>query len=130
MSISAEITRIQGAKTSLKSAIESYGVSVPDSAKIDEYSSYIGNIKTTTFFSMTISTLKWSNNTAVFTYNEYPKLNDIKDSSYIEFIAKDESAKTVVDNKVEISNAATGNITFSCAQVPSSAIQCIIKIIN
>lgn len=46
MTIASEITRISNAKTSIKSAIGDKGVSVPASAKIDAYPSYIAQIET------------------------------------------------------------------------------------
>lgn len=46
MSIASEISRLQGAKADIKTAIESKGVSVPSSAKLDAYDGYIGQIVT------------------------------------------------------------------------------------
>lgn len=45
MSVSSEITRLNNAKTSIKSSIENKGVTVPDSAKLDTYSTYISQIQ-------------------------------------------------------------------------------------
>lgn len=45
MSIATEIQRIQGAKESIKSSIESKGVTVPSDAKLDDYPSYIDSIQ-------------------------------------------------------------------------------------
>lgn len=44
MSIATEIQRLQTAKSDLKTAIEAKGVTVPSSAKIDTYSSYVSQI--------------------------------------------------------------------------------------
>ena len=44
MSIATELTRIQTAKADIKSAIEAKGVTVPGSALIDEYDTYIAQI--------------------------------------------------------------------------------------
>lgn len=44
MSIQSEITRIENAKSSIKSAIESKGVSVPANAKIDDYGDLVNQI--------------------------------------------------------------------------------------
>lgn len=44
MSIATEITRLQGAKSSIKTAIENKGVTVPAAATLDTYSTYINNI--------------------------------------------------------------------------------------
>lgn len=41
MSIATEITRLQNAKADIKTAIESRGVTVPSSAKLDVYDDYI-----------------------------------------------------------------------------------------
>lgn len=45
MSIATEITRLQGAKADLKTSIESKGVTVPSSAKLDDYASYVDAIQ-------------------------------------------------------------------------------------
>lgn len=45
MAISTEITRLQQAKADIKTAIEAKGVSVPSSAKLDVYDTYIGQIQ-------------------------------------------------------------------------------------
>ena len=128
MSISTEISRLEGAKSDLKLAIESYDVEVPDSAKIDEYFQYIQNIKKTTSFQITIPVSRWSNKTAVFSYTDYLDLNKITSSSYIEFAADDASAEEVINNNVVVSNGNTGNITFLCDTVPSLPIQGTVKI--
>lgn len=44
MSIADDLTRIQGAKADIKTAIEAKGVSVPSSAKLDAYDGYIAAI--------------------------------------------------------------------------------------
>lgn len=44
MSIASEITRLQGAKASIKSAIENKGVNVPSNALIDDFATYIAQI--------------------------------------------------------------------------------------
>lgn len=44
MSIASEITRLQTAKTDIKTAIEAKGVTVPSSAKLDTYDDYIAQI--------------------------------------------------------------------------------------
>lgn len=45
MSIADDLTRIQGAKADIKTAIESKGVTVPSSALIDEYPGYVDAIQ-------------------------------------------------------------------------------------
>ncbi len=45
MAISDEITRLQGAKADIKTAIEGKGVTVPSSAKFDDFSDYIDAIQ-------------------------------------------------------------------------------------
>ena len=44
MSIATEITRLQNAKADIKTSIEAKGVTVPSSAKLDTYSSYVDQI--------------------------------------------------------------------------------------
>ena len=44
MSIASEITRLQNAKADIKTAIEAKGVTVPSSAKIDTYNTYVASI--------------------------------------------------------------------------------------
>lgn len=46
MSISTEITRLQNAKASIKTSIESKGVTVPSATKLDGYSTLIDSIQT------------------------------------------------------------------------------------
>ena len=46
MSIVTEITRLQTAKSSIKDAIEAKGVSIPSTAKLDAYNTYISQIPT------------------------------------------------------------------------------------
>lgn len=45
MSIASEITRLQGAKADLRTAIQAKGVTVPASAKLDTYDTYVGQIQ-------------------------------------------------------------------------------------
>lgn len=45
MSIADDLTRIQGAKADLKTAIEAKGVTVPSSALIDDYPDYVDAIQ-------------------------------------------------------------------------------------
>lgn len=47
MAIAEELTRIQTAKTNIKTAVASKGVTIPDSALISEYPRYINNINVT-----------------------------------------------------------------------------------
>jgi len=46
MSIATEITRLQGAKASLKTSIEAKGVTVPSATKLDGYASLVDAIQT------------------------------------------------------------------------------------
>lgn len=46
MAISDEITRLQGAKADIKTAIEGKGVTVPSSAKFDDFADYVDAIQT------------------------------------------------------------------------------------
>lgn len=45
MSIATEISRLQGAKADIKTAIGAKGVTVPSSAKLDDYADYVGAIQ-------------------------------------------------------------------------------------
>ncbi len=47
MSIADELTRIQGAKDDLRTAIQAKGVTVPATAKLDDYDTYVASISTT-----------------------------------------------------------------------------------
>ena len=46
MSIASEITRLQGAKADLRTAIQGKGVTVPAAAKLDDYAGYVSQIPT------------------------------------------------------------------------------------
>lgn len=54
MTIASEISRLQTAKSDIKTAIEAKWVTVPSSAKLDSYAWYIGNISTWVFESIFI----------------------------------------------------------------------------
>lgn len=56
MSISDQISRLQDAKSDIKTAIENKGVTVPSTAKLDTYNSYINSITTGTDVSNTTAT--------------------------------------------------------------------------
>ena len=45
MSVASEITRLQGAKADLKTAIEAKGVTVPSAALLDDYADYVDAIQ-------------------------------------------------------------------------------------
>ena len=47
MSIADDLTRIQGAKADLRTAIQAKGVTVPATAKLDDYDTYVASISTT-----------------------------------------------------------------------------------
>lgn len=47
MSIADDLTRIQGAKDDLRTAIQAKGVTVPATAKLDDYDTYVASISTT-----------------------------------------------------------------------------------
>ena len=47
MSIASEITRLQNAKDDLRTAIQGKGVTVPVTAKLDDYDTYVASISTT-----------------------------------------------------------------------------------
>ena len=47
MSIADELTRIQGAKADLRTAIQAKGVTVPATAKLDDYDTYVASISAT-----------------------------------------------------------------------------------
>lgn len=62
MSINSEIERISSSKQDIKNAIESKNVSVPDSAKINEYSTYINKIASLTNCGFNFTANTWSEN--------------------------------------------------------------------
>ena len=55
MSIASEITRLNSAKSNLKTSIQSKGVTVPENAKLDSYSGYVDNITTPNLESKTVN---------------------------------------------------------------------------
>ena len=68
MSIATEITRLQGAKADIKSAIEAKGVTVPSNALIDTYDTYIEQIPTGGGSNVATSTIT---STGSKTYSQY-----------------------------------------------------------
>ena len=81
MSIASEITRLQNAKADIKTAIEAKGVTVPSSAKLDDYDTYVSQISggggTDDSFkkllnrTITASDINWSNVTNIGDYGFY-----------------------------------------------------------
>ena len=55
MAISNEITRLTNAKAALKTSIQNKGVSVPSSAKLDSYSSYVDQIVAQGYEDLTVT---------------------------------------------------------------------------
>lgn len=62
MSINSEINRISSSKQNIKNAIESKNVSVPDSAKISDYSTYIEKIVSLTNCGFNFAANTWNEN--------------------------------------------------------------------
>lgn len=85
MSIATEITRLQTAKADIKTAIEAKGVTVPSSAKLDDYDTYVSQISggggTDDSFkkllnrTITASDINWSNVTNIGDYGFYKCIN-------------------------------------------------------
>lgn len=55
MSISSEIQRLENAKTAIANAIEAKGVTVPSSATLDEYATYVSQISQSEAFAYKFS---------------------------------------------------------------------------
>lgn len=70
MSIATEISRLQTAKSNLKTAIEAKGVTVPSSAKIDTYDDYVSQISGGGGDTTPSAFTSWS-------YNDYGKPTNI-----------------------------------------------------
>ena len=78
MSIASEITRLQTAKADIKTAIEAKGVTVPSSAKLDDYDTYVSQIsggggtddsfKKLLSRTITASDINWSNVSKIGSY--------------------------------------------------------------
>ena len=84
MSVASEITRLQGAKADIKTAIEAKGVTVPSNALIDTYNTYIGQISTAADPSP-----YWTSNWQFKRPAGWPDLDTLWDNStgYVWFIA-------------------------------------------
>lgn len=98
MSISDEITRLKNAKNAIKTSIEAKGVTVSDTAKLDEYSTLIDSIPTS---GSSTSDNYWANYMDI-------KLNNTK-ASYLFGYLNPTGYETECVNKIE--NIDTSNFT-------------------
>lgn len=74
MSISTEITRLQQAKASIKSAIQAKGVTVPSSATLDDFAALIASIPTGSTATVATTTgTRANNNRMTFSLSGSPK---------------------------------------------------------
>lgn len=71
MSTKTEITRLQNAKFSIKTAIEGKGVTVPDSAKLDEMAALIDSISS--------GGSSWTDSYSVFATGTFTPIEDSKE---------------------------------------------------
>lgn len=129
MTVASEITRLQTAKSNIKTAIEWKWVSVPSSAKLNTYSTYINQITTWELPSMFVpATLSYSNilydkNNGLNSHNGvliYEGLNPAKDTYYnYRWAIQDSSsswsswnAKVFVLSKTPLSNGSIAIYTW------------------
>ena len=104
MSIATEISRIQSAKADIKAAIEAKGVTVPSSATIDYYGTYINNIPSVGGDNTLIKSIKIEDFTGT-TFN--------RSTSYI-------TSVTIPDSVTSIAYAAFQNCTsLASIDIPS-----------
>ena len=71
---------------------------------------------------VSISSSAWANKGVTLTTTDYPGLSAVKTTSYLQFIADDASAASVINNGIDISGQGSGTVTFSCDAMPSAAV--------
>ena len=102
MSIASEITRLQTAKTDIKTAIEAKGVTVPSSAKLDTYDDYIAQISGGGGSSLKFGVLR-------------PDAELIKTFSYDKYIVEDEEVTLPAYNTTAETLKASETLTETVA---------------
>lgn len=118
MTIASEITRLQNAKASIEASIEGKGITVPNTAKLDEYYSYIDQISwgdddIISYMSGILSINSWlisisSSDAVTNPYSDY----DYKDDNYLFLI------KPYMYEDYSSSWHSYNRNTFSCIALP------------
>lgn len=116
MSVQSQINRLTDAKSDIKLAIESKGVQVPESSKINEYYSYISKIKEKDYINVFLPFDSWELNGGVY---EQTVLNSSVDSTWMfgKPVAVSESESIEIYDAVSLISSATtstGSIKFTC----------------
>lgn len=108
MSISTEITRLQNAKASIKTSIESKGVTVPSSTKLDGYSALIDTIQTGS--QVTVESLSVTQNG---TYSESGKAYSPVVVNVPDYLAKAVSGETFSYENDELTALVTRAFSYA-----------------
>lgn len=104
MAIATEIERLQTAKAELKTAIESKGVQVPASAKLDDYAEYVEDIEQgATFDKIDFSVVTWGN----LTNEQFTKF----------FLSGLENIKEITDTTLGTSGTMNTAIQYTLPQL-------------
>lgn len=107
MSINSEIERISTAKTNIKNAITSKGISVPEDTKIDSYYLFINQIQSYSNYQFNFDSSTWEENLSTTSnFNKYKKTFDLpsgmtSDSKIISYVQVPYDSNNFLENEFD-----------------------------
>lgn len=81
-------------------------------------------------FDISILASRWKNKTVTLIATDNEAIGRITSNSYIEFIASDDSAATVISCDIKATTVSASSITVTCATVPTTAVKATIVILS
>lgn len=77
-----------------------------------------------------IAANRWNNKTVTLNSSDNQIIGSIKQSSYVELIAADESASLFIKNGIRASNLGEGTVTLTCSSTPTAGVSAILLILT